>query len=280
MFVVLLPLFLLLVPALARAATIDLGGPREAKVEIDGTGETYALGVSARAVKSFDDGSDREANRALARSFALTALSRHLKLTATQELSVSGLVAGAESVAGDRFKIAFNVPKAGVKVVERPTGVANLRLDPEFTVYLTADPLLMEVEGAKVIRLDAGLEATSDEPRKLLVLGVASSAIQDGSAADRKRAETIARNRAYAHIVAENTGVTVARSETIGKKTTVTIDEDGRETGTSVAEYLETTQAGVKGMTKGFPIVGRWTSPDGTLLYVAVGGILSPSPAE
>ena len=276
----LLPLFLLLVPALARAATIDLGGPREAKVEIDGTGETYALGVSARAVKSFDDGSDREANRSLARSFALTALSRHLKLTATQELSVTGLVAGAESLAGDRFKITFNAPKAGVKVVERPTGAANLRLDPEFAGILMADPLLMEVEGAKVIRLDAGLEAMSDEPRKLLVLGVASSALQDGSAADRKRAETIARNRAYAHIVAEKTGLTVARSETVAKKTIVTIEEDGRETGTSVAEYLESTQAGVKGMTKGFPIVGRWTSPDGTLFYVAVGGILSPSLAE
>jgi hypothetical protein len=189
---------------------------------------------------------------------------------------VSGLVAGTESVAGDRFKIAFNVSKAGVKVVERPTGAANLRLDPEFAGYLTADPLLMEVEGAKVIRLDAGLDTTADEPRRLLVLGVASSAIQDGSAADRKRAETIARNRAYAHIVAEKTGLTVARSETIGKKTTVTIDEDGRETGTSVAEYLETTQAGVKGMTKGFPIVGRWTSADGTLFYVAVGGIIAP----
>jgi hypothetical protein len=276
----LLPLFVLLVPALARAATIDLGGPREAKVEIDSTGETYALGVSARAVKSFDDGSDREANRSLARSFALTALSRHLKLTATQELSVTGLVAGAESLAGDRFKIAFNAPKAGVKVVERPTGAANLRLDPEFAGILMADPLLMEVEGAKVIRLDAGLEAMSDEPVRLLVLGVASSALQDGSAADRKRAETIARNRAYAHIVAEKTGLTVARSETVAKKTIVTIEEDGRETGTSVAEYLESTQAGVKGMTKGFPIVGRWTSPDGTLLYVAVGGILSPSPAE
>ena len=276
----LLPLFLLLVPALARAATIDLGGPREAKVEIDGTGETYALGVSARAVKSFDDGSDREANRSLARSFALTALSRHLKLTATQELSVTGLVAGAESLAGDRFKIAFNSPKAGVKVVERPTGAANLRLDPEFAGILMADPLLMEVEGAKVIRLDAGLEAMSGEPVRLLVLGVASSALQDGSAADRKRAETIARNRAYAHIVAEKTGLTVARSETVAKKTIVTIEEDGRETGTSVAEYLESTQAGVKGMTKGFPIVGRWTSPDGTLFYVAVGGILSPSPAE
>ena len=276
----LLPLFLLLVPALARAATIDLGGPREAKVEIDSTGETYALGVSARAVKSFDDGSDREANRSLARSFALTALSRHLKLTATQELSVTGLVAGAESLTGDRFKITFNAPKAGVKVVERPTGAANLRLDPEFAGILMADPLLMEVEGAKVIRLDAGLEAMSDEPVRLLVLGVASSALQDGSAADRKRAETIARNRAYAHIVAEKTGLTVARSETVAKKTIVTIEEDGRETGTSVAEYLESTQAGVKGMTKGFPIVGRWTSPDGTLFYVAVGGILSPSPAE
>jgi len=276
----LLPLFLLRVPALARAATIDLGGPREARVEIDSTGETYALGVSARAVKSFDDGSDREANRSLARSFALTALSRHLKLTATQELSVTGLVAGAESLAGDRFKITFNAPKAGVKVVERPTGAANLRLDPEFAGILMADPLLMEVEGAKVIRLDAGLEATSDEPVRLLVLGVASSALQDGSAADRKRAETIARNRAYAHIVAEKTGLTVARSETVAKKTIVTIEEDGRETGTSVAEYLESTQAGVKGMTKGFPILGRWTSPDGTLFYVAVGGILSPSPAE
>jgi hypothetical protein len=276
----LLPLLLLLVPALARAATIDLGGPREARVEIDGTGETFALGVSARAVKSFDDGSDREANRSLARSFALTALSRHLKLTATQELSVTGLVAGAESVAGDRFRISFNVPKTGVTVVERPAGVANLRLDPEFAGYLTADPLLMEVEGAKVIRLDAGLDATSDEPRRLLVLGVASSAIQDGSASDRKRAETIARNRAYAHIVAEKTGLTVARSETIGKKTTVTIELDGREAGASVAEYLETTQARVTGMTKGFPIVGRWTSPDGTLLYVAVGGLLDPSPAE
>jgi hypothetical protein len=272
----LLPLLLLLVPALARAATIDLGGPREAKVEIDGAGETYALGVSARAVTSFDDGSDREANRSLARSFALTALSRHLKLTATQELSVSGLVAGAESVAGDRFKIAFNVPKAGVKVVERPAGFANLRLDPEFAGYLTADPLLMEVEGAKVIRLDAGLDTTADEPRRLLVLGVASSAIQDGSAADRKRAETIARNRAYAHIVAEKTGLTVARSETILKKTSVTIEEDGRESGTSIAEYLETTRASVRGMTKGFPIIGRWTSADGTLLYVAVGGIIAP----
>jgi hypothetical protein len=193
---------------------------------------------------------------------------------------VSGLVAGAESLAGDRFKITFNAPKAGVKVVERPTGAANLRLDPEFAGILMADPLLMEVEGAKVIRLDAGLEAMSDEPVRLLVLGVASSALQDGSAADRKRAETIARNRAYAHIVAEKTGLTVARSETVAKKTIVTIEEDGRETGTSVAEYLESTQAGVKGMTKGFPIVGRWTSPDGTLFYVAVGGILSPSPAE
>jgi hypothetical protein len=272
----LLPLLLLLVPAIARAATIDLGGPREAKVEIDGAGETYSLGVSARAVKSFDDGSDREANRSLARSFALTALSRHLKVAATQELAVTGLVAGAESVAGDRFTISFNVPKAGVTVVERPAGFANLQLDPEFADTLTADPLLMEVEGAKVIRLDAGLDAMSDETRRLLVLGVASSVLEDGSAADRKRAETIARNRAYAHIVAEKKGLTVARSETIAKKKTVTIEEDGRETGASVAEYLETTQAGVRGMTKGFPIIGRWTSADGTLLYVAVGGVIAP----
>jgi hypothetical protein len=189
--------------------------------------------------------------------------------------------AGPEVAAGRRFTMAFTVPRAAVKVVERNDGAAtNLRLDPEFAPYLTADPLLMEMEGAKIVKLDAGLERTADEPVRVLVLGVASSVLKDGSAADRKRAETVARNRAYAHIVAEKTGVQVARSETLDKKVVVTIEEDGRETGSSVSEYLETTRADLQGRTRAFPVVGRWTSPDGTLFYVAVGGILEPAAAR
>ena len=267
--------------AAAAPVRIDLGGVREAVVTIDEDGERYRLEVDALAVQAFDGTNNREANATLARSFALTALTRHLQLAPTQQLSLSGMEAGPEVAAGRRFTMAFTVPRAAVKVVERNDGAAaNLRLDPEFAPYLTADPLLMEMEGAKIVKLDAGLERTADEPVRVLVLGVASSVLKDGSAADRKRAETVARNRAYAHIVAEKTGVQVARSETLGKKVVVTIEEDGRETGSSVSEYLETTRADLQGRTRAFPVVGRWTSPDGTLFYVAVGGILEPVAAR
>ena len=159
----------------------------------------------------------------------------------------------------------FRSPKAGVKIVDRPAESTKPRLDPEFAPYLLAEPLLMETEGAKVLRLEDG---------RVLVLGVASSALKDGSAADRKRAETIAKQRALAHIVSEKTGMQVARAETILKKTSVTIDAEAGEKAESVAEYLETTQAKVRGATRDFPIVGRWTSDDGTLFTVAVGGFL------
>ena len=267
--------------AAAAPVRIDLGGPREAVVTVAEDGERYRLEVDALAVQAFDGTNNREANATLARSFALTALTRHLQLAPTQQLSLGGVEAGPEVAAGRRFTMAFTVPRAAVKVVERNDGAAtNLRLDPEFAPYLTADPLLMEMEGAKIVKLDAGLERTADEPVRVLVLGVASSVLKDGSAADRKRAETVARNRAYAHIVAEKTGVQVARSETLDKKVVVTIEEDGRETGSSVSEYLETTRADLQGRTRAFPVVGRWTSPDGTLFYVAVGGILEPAAAR
>jgi len=261
----------------AAPARIDLGGPREAVVTIDESGSDYRLEVDALAVQAFDGTTDRDANRALARSFAITALTRHLKLAPTQQLSLGGVTAGADEVVGKRFIMPFTVPRATVKVVERTEeGASNLRLDPEFAPYLTADPLLMEMEGAKIVKLDAGLERTADEPVRVLVLGVASSVLKDGSAADRKRAETVARNRAYAHIVAEKTGVQVARSETIDRKVVVTIEEDGRESSSSISEYLETTRADLQGRARAFPVVGRWTSADGTLYYVAVGGIIVP----
>ncbi len=265
----------------AAPARIELGGPREAVVTIDEAGDHYRLEVDALAVQAFNGTNDREANRTLSRSFALTALTRHLKLAPTQQLSLSGMEAGADEVAERRFTMAFTVPRGGVTVVERAdNGAANLRLDPEFAPYLTADPLLMEMEGAKIVKLDAGLEQMADDPVRVLVLGVASSVLKDGSAADRKRAETVARNRAYAHIVAEKTGVQVARSETIDKKLVVTIEDNGREESSSVSEYLETTRADLQGRARAFPVVGRWTSPDGTLYYVAVGGIITATDAR
>jgi len=256
-------------PTAAEPVVIELGDPRKTVVAVEDDGTAYRLAVTMLAVTSFDSGSDREANRSLARSSAITALSKHLRVGKKQQLALSGVTAGGERIEGGRFALAFTVPKGGVKVEDRPAGFAAVKLDPAFADFLLADPLLMEVEGAKVVRL---------EDDRVLVLGVASSALKDGSAADRKRAETIARQRALAHIVAEKTGVQVARAERFDKKTTVTID-DG-EHATSVAEYFETTQAKVRGATRDFPIVGRWTSDDGTLLSVAVGGIIDPPAKE
>jgi hypothetical protein len=254
-------------PVTLDPVTVTLGGPREAKVTITDDGEAYQLGVTMRAVTSFDARSDREANRSLARGFATAALARQLGCTPNQELSLSGLTAGAESLADDRFSLPFTIPKAGVKVVDKPSAFAKIRLDPEFADYLLAEPLLMEVDGAKLIRLPDG---------RVLVLGIASAKLAGPSALDRKKAETVARNRALAHVVAEKTGIQVARAETVEKRTQVVLDAQAGESSSSVAEYLETTSAKVQGMTRDFPIVGRWQSPDGTLLSVAVGGFLEP----
>ncbi len=77
-----------------------------------------------------------------------------------------------------------------MKVVDKPSAFAKVRLDPEFADYPLAEPLPMESDGAKLIRLANG---------RVLVLGIASA-----------------------------------------------------------------------------KFVGRWQSPDGTLLSVAIGGFLDP----
>lgn len=253
--------------AAAEPAVVKLGGPREAVVEIEHEGMDYRLGVTMRAVTSFDARSDREANRSLARGFATAALSRQLGCGPHQELSLTGLTAGGESLEGDRFSLAFAVPEAGVKLVDKPSPFDKVRLDPEFAGYLLAEPLLMEVDGAKLIRLDDG---------RVLVLGIASAKLAGPSALDRKKAETVARNRALAHVVAEKKGVQVARAETVERRTRVILEAEGGESAESVADYLETTSAKVQGMTRDFPIVGRWQSLDGTLFSVAIGGFLDP----
>jgi len=252
-------------PTAAPPVVVELGDPRGTVVTIDDEGEAYRLAVSMVPVRSFDAGSDRQANRDLARAAALSALSKHLKVGPRQELALGGVTAGAGRIDGERFAVAFTAPKSGLEIVDRPDGLARLKIDPEFAPYLLAEPLLMETEGAKLIRLEDG---------RILVLGVASSALKDGTAADRKRAETIARQRALAHIVAEKTGVQVARAESVEKKTSVTVTVQGEERATSVAEYLETTRSRVQGATRDFPVVGRWTSADGTLFTVAVGGFI------
>ena len=140
---------------------------------------------------------------------------------------------------------------------------SDVKLEKPFDGYLLAQPLLMEVTGAKVIRLPTGGH---------VVVGVASTVIKDGSAEDRLRAERVCLSKARAAIIGEQQGVQVAHVEQI-KDRTVFVVANGKETAKSVSELLVMTRSKVEGISRGLAPVGRWKSADGKVFYLAVGGI-------
>lgn len=141
------------------------------------------------------------------------------------------------------------------------TKFAEVEIEKPFDAYLLADPLLMEVTGAKVIRLANGNQ---------VVLAVASTALKDRSADERLRAEKVCRVKALASVVAEKRGVQVAHVEELKERTVLVLD-DGKETGKSVSELLQITKTSVEGVAKDMPVVGRWKSSEGDVFYLAVG---------
>src|SRR5213080_4180865 len=89
----------------------------------------------------------------------------------------------------------------GALIAAAADGAAPFRaveIDPRFEGYLRANPLLMEVPGAKVIRLDNGNQ---------MVLAVASTVMKGDSAEERLRAEKVCKIKALASVVAEKEGV-------------------------------------------------------------------------
>jgi hypothetical protein len=149
----------------------------------------------------------------------------------------------------------------------QPTKPANekekpgVEIEKPFDAYLLANPLLMEVTGAKVIRLENGQQ---------VVLAVASTVLENDSAEERLRAEKVCRVKALANVVSQKGGVQVARVEQLKEKTVVTLEND-KETGRSVSELLQITTARVEGIARDMPVVGRWKSADGKVFYLALG---------
>lgn len=154
----------------------------------------------------------------------------------------------------------------GSKEVERR--FSDLEIDDDFRPYLTANALLMEVAGAKIVR--------DQKSGRNVVLAVASTPINDGSSKDRIRAEKVCRAKALASVVAERHGVQVARYERLKDQVTATI-EHGEERATSVSELLQITETKVKGIARDMPVIGRWKSRDGDTFYLAIGVMLDES---
>jgi hypothetical protein len=147
-----------------------------------------------------------------------------------------------------------------------PPRFTDVQIEKPFDTYLQAQPVLMELAGAKVIRLPDGNK---------LVIGVASTPIRNDSAEDRARAELVCKTRALVHILGEEQGVVIAHSEEIDKKVTVVVDRDGKRKTRTTSQYLDVTRAKLEGTVKDFPVVGSWKSGDGKVYYLAIGGILN-----
>ncbi len=177
-------------------------------------------------------------------------------------------VAAAKSRVFDAMKAAVARREPESNPVKPPAAVTkafrDISVEPQFDAVLYANVLLMEVSGAKVVRLPDG---------RRMILAVGSTVVKNDSAKERLRAEVVCRTKALASVVAEKEGVQVLRVETLKDSTLVTI-ESGKETATSVSDFLQVTTAKVEGITKDMPVVGKWKSKDGTVAYLAVGVVL------
>jgi tetratricopeptide (TPR) repeat protein len=140
-------------------------------------------------------------------------------------------------------------------------------LDEPFRPYLLANRVLMETTGAKVVRLPDG---------NYLLLGVASAPLDEDSPRARAAAEKVCREAALRDVVATTQGVQIASVQKAEDRLVVTV-EKGESKVKSISSYLEITTTRVAGMAREMPVVGRWRSRDGRVLYVVTGVVCDRS---
>jgi hypothetical protein len=110
------PPLVLLAVAAGEAATVDLGGPRQARAVVTAGPEEYEVKVTLLPVRCFDKATNDRVSRDLARQYALQALARHLAGRKAAELTVSGARVTAAGGEGKSYALTLTVPRAGVQV--------------------------------------------------------------------------------------------------------------------------------------------------------------------
>ena len=138
---------------------------------------------------------------------------------------------------------------------------SDIRIEAPFKDYLSAHPLLMETTGSKVIKLPDGTR---------LVLSIASVPLKGRSAKQRLDAEKVCRINALRYFIGTTKGVQVASVQRKEDQVLVVI-EDGKKKTTSIAKYMEWTEAKIQGIANDMPVVGRWKSKEGDVFYQAIG---------
>jgi len=140
----------------------------------------------------------------------------------------------------------------------------NIKIDKKFKSYFAENMLLMEMEGAKVIR---------DKDGKTIIISVASTVIKDEAAKEQLRAEKICKIKAIAGVVAEKKGIQVFRKEVLNERTIIK-KENEKDSGESLSELIQVTQTKIEGISRDMPVVGTWRSKDGKIFFLAIGTML------
>jgi hypothetical protein len=103
----------------AEERTYELGGLRQVKATVRVADKNYEVAVHMLAVRCFDDATNREVNRQMARTYALQGLARHLTNKRQVEMVVSGAQITRSGAQGKRFALQLSVPRDGVNLVKQ-----------------------------------------------------------------------------------------------------------------------------------------------------------------
>lgn len=150
---------------------------------------------------------------------------------------------GLPSVAADRF--------------------VDVAIESPFDAVLAKNPLLMNTGGAKVI-------VNPDGTR--LVIGVGQVAYdKKASAQQRLNKERTARIKALRDLTAQTSPIQIVHREKVDEQSRVETIDGGEQRGQAIEEYLSVTTSQFEAVVKDLPVVGKWYSAEGDILFIAIG---------
>jgi hypothetical protein len=170
-----------------KEVLLELGGPRQVHARIGVVENDYEVRVSMLAVQCFDDATNLDVNRSLARSFALQALARHLGKGPPVTMTVLGARLGRSGLAGKSFTLTLRVPRDGAKVSDRVRPLPSEDDREDSTERAVFDPSLLEGKG-QYEQLIAQLEAALNAELKSLGRAARAADADSGSLERRSRA--------------------------------------------------------------------------------------------
>jgi hypothetical protein len=151
--------------------------------------------------------------------------------------------AGPHASAGDRF--------------------SGVTIEPPFAAVLEKSQLLMEAGGAKIV-------VNPDGSR--LLIGVGQVAFDKKSPAQQRlNKERVARQNALRELAAQTSPIQIVHRETVEEKSRIETLDGGQQRGEAIEEYLSVTTSQFETVVKDLPVVGKWYSAEGDVLFIAIG---------